>query len=159
MRWTRSETLGLGSPRCMLCHGMGLRASQEPCNCVFRAVFRLCFAQFRLSSNKAVSLAGAVLEYNPRTCKRVTYAMRNEEYAADFCLVSARALTPEQHRLFRLHFLQGFDWKVCCARLALGRGFFFHSLYRIQERLGRVFRELQPYGLFPIDEYFGGTVG
>jgi hypothetical protein len=24
--------------------------------------------------------------------------------------------------------------------------------------LGRVFRELEPYSLFPLDEYFGGTI-
>jgi hypothetical protein len=24
--------------------------------------------------------------------------------------------------------------------------------------LGRIFRELEPYSLFPLDEYFGGTM-
>ena len=39
----------------------------------------------------------------------------------------------------------------------MDRGTFFHEIYRITERLGRVFRELQPYPLFPLDEYFHGT--
>jgi hypothetical protein len=29
-------------------------------------------------------------------------------------------------------------------------------VYRIEQRLGRVYRELEPYALFPLDEYFGG---
>jgi hypothetical protein len=52
--------------------------------------------------------------------------------------------------------LLGADWKLCCRKLGMDRGNFFHELYRIQQRLGRVFRELQPYGLYPLDEYFGG---
>ena len=43
-------------------------------------------------------------------------------------------------------------------RLKLERGEFFHAVYRVQEKLGRVYRELKPYSLFPLDEYFGGTV-
>jgi hypothetical protein len=39
----------------------------------------------------------------------------------------------------------------------MDRGNFFHEVYRIEQRLGRVFRELQPYGLYPLDEYFGGA--
>jgi hypothetical protein len=38
------------------------------------------------------------------------------------------------------------------------RGDFFHEVYRIQKKLGRIYRELQPYALFPLDEYFGGSV-
>ena len=35
---------------------------------------------------------------------------------------------------------------------------FFHILYKVEQKLGRVFRELEPYSLFPLDEYFGGTM-
>ena len=38
----------------------------------------------------------------------------------------------------------------------MDRGNFFHSVYRIEQRLGRMFRELQPYLLFPLDDYFHG---
>jgi hypothetical protein len=38
------------------------------------------------------------------------------------------------------------------------RGDFFHAVYRIQRKLGRIYRELAPYALFPLDEYFGGSV-
>ena len=38
------------------------------------------------------------------------------------------------------------------------RGDFFHEVYRIQQKLGRAFRELEPFALYPLNEYFGGTV-
>lgn len=75
---------------------------------------------------------------------------------ADFCLVSKRVLEPEEYDLFRYHFLLGADWKLCCRRLKMDRGKFFHCVYRIEQKLGRAFRELEPHSLFPLDEYFGG---
>ena len=44
-------------------------------------------------------------------------------------------------------------------RLRLDRGQFFHSIYRVQETLGRVFFELEPYSLYPPREYFITRVG
>jgi hypothetical protein len=38
----------------------------------------------------------------------------------------------------------------------MDRGNFFHAVYRIEQKLGRVFRELEPYALFPVNEYFHG---
>ena len=40
--------------------------------------------------------------------------------------------------------------------MKLDRGDYFHTLYRIQRKLGKAFREIEPYSLFPVDEYFGG---
>jgi hypothetical protein len=87
-----------------------------------------------------------------------TYGRRTEEYLADFQLVSQRELDPFEQRLFRYHFLLGADWKLCCRMLNMDRGNFFHAVYRIEQKLGRVFAELEPYGLFPVDEYFGGAI-
>jgi hypothetical protein len=39
--------------------------------------------------------------------------------------------------------------------LELTRGNFFHAVYRLEQKLGRVFLELRPYSLFP-REYFSG---
>ena len=39
----------------------------------------------------------------------------------------------------------------------MDRGSFFHEVYRIEQKLGRTFRELEPFALFPLDEYFGNT--
>ena len=86
------------------------------------------------------------------------YGRKVEEYLADFCLVSRRTLTGLEYDVFRFHFLLGADWKLCCWRLKLDRGTFFHTVYRIEQKLGCAFRELEPYSLFPLDEYFGGTM-
>lgn len=75
---------------------------------------------------------------------------------ADFVLVSRRTLDEYQYKVFKYHFLLGADWNLCCQKLRLDRGTFFHEVYRIQQKLGRTFRELEPHGLFPLDEYFGG---
>jgi hypothetical protein len=75
---------------------------------------------------------------------------------ADFVLVSRRTLTEDDYRVFKYHFLLGGDWKLCCRQLRIDRGNFFHAVYRIERQLGRVFRELEPYSLFPIDQYYGG---
>ena len=40
----------------------------------------------------------------------------------------------------------------------MDRGNFFHAIYRIERTLGRAFSEIRPYPLYPLDEYFGGTV-
>ena len=98
------------------------------------------------------------LEFHRGKDRRQSYGRKTEEYMADFCLVSRRHLDDLEYRIFRFHFLLGADWKLCCRRLQMDRGTFFHAVYRIEQRLGRIFRELEPYSLYPLDEYFGGTV-
>jgi hypothetical protein len=84
--------------------------------------------------------------------------MKNEDYMADFLLVTRRTLNQRDHDIFRFHFLLGADWKMCCRRLGMDRGNFFHAVYRIQQHLGQVFSELEPYALYPLNEYFSTTV-
>jgi hypothetical protein len=85
-----------------------------------------------------------------------TWGRKDEEFIADFSLVSRRTLNEDEYRLFRYHFLLGADWKLCTRKLGIDRGNFFHSVYRIEQKLGRMFRELEPYPLFPLDDYFHG---
>lgn len=73
---------------------------------------------------------------------------------ADFVLVSKRHLDEWHYRVFNYHFLLGADWKACCRRLRLSRGNFYHAVYRIEEKLGQVFYELEPYALYPPRDYF-----
>ena len=40
----------------------------------------------------------------------------------------------------------------------IDRGTFYHCVYRVEQKLGRTFREVQPYSLYPLDEYFGGRL-
>jgi hypothetical protein len=84
---------------------------------------------------------------------RSTWALKREEYCADFELIARRVLTEVELRLFRLHFLERGDWKLCTRRLTIDRGNFFHAVYRIEQKLGRAYSELKPYALHPADDY------
>lgn len=77
---------------------------------------------------------------------------------ADFCLVSQRSLDDLEYKIFRFHHLLGADWRLCCRRLKMDRGDFFHAVYRIEKKLGKIYAELQPYPLYPLRDYFGGVV-
>jgi hypothetical protein len=78
-----------------------------------------------------------------------------EEYAADVVLAARRNLDEWEWKLFQLHMMEGREWSECCPKLGVDRGNFFHAVYRIEQRLGRVFRETKPYSLIP-SEYFAG---
>ncbi len=162
MQWTRSETLALAQQSCTHCYGLGLRPGRAgvstPCNCVFRAIFRACHARFRQCASKEKYISRVSLEANPGRQRRSVWGLKNEEFMADFCLVSKRTLDENQHKIFTNHFLLGADWKLCCRKLGMERGAFFHEVYRIEQKLGRTFRELEPFALFPLDEYFNSTI-
>ena len=160
MEWTRSETLALAMHNCTQCHGSGLRLGKtgtfSPCNCVLRSIFRICYDRFVNSMQKEKYVSRVSLEAHQGRSRPSTWGRKEEEYIADFCLVSRRNLSESEYRIFRYHFLLGADWKLCARKLRVDRGNFFHAVYRIEQKLGRVFRELAPYPLFPLDEYFYG---
>jgi hypothetical protein len=160
MFWNRSNTLGLAKASCTHCHGNGIRVvrggKEVPCQCVFRAVFRACYNRFRECAT--VSHVGTVtLDFRPGSEGRRSYSRKREEFLADFCIISRRALDELEQRIFRYHFLLGADWRLCCRQLHMDRGLFFHIVYRIQQKLGRAFAETEPYPLYPIADYFAGT--
>jgi hypothetical protein len=162
MQWSRSNALGLAKASCFSCKGLGIRVVRKDkevaCNCVLRAIFRACFNRFRLCVISAEHIGSVSLDYCPGPDGRRTYGRKREEYMADFCLVSRRYLEPTEYQLFKYHFLMGANWKLCCRRLEMDRGTFFHSVYRIEHRLGQLFASLRPYPLYPLTEYFGGLV-
>ncbi len=161
MEWTRSDTLALAQQSCIHCYGLGLRpgraGASTPCNCVFRAIFRACYARFRQCASKEKYISRVSLEANPGRQRKSVWGLKNEEFIADFCLVSRRYLDEEQYKIFKFHYLLGADWKLCCRKMNVDRGAFFHEIYRIEQKLGRTFRELEPHALFPIDQYFNST--
>lgn len=160
MDWNRSETLALAMHHCTQCHGSGLRFTRKgavgPCNCVLRAIFRVCFGRFIRCTAQERHLSRVSLEPHLGRSRPSTWGRKDEEYIADFYLVAQRCLDEFDKKLFRYHFLLGADWKLCSRKLGIERGNFFHAVYRIEQKLGRVFRELEPYPLFPLDEYFNG---
>lgn len=161
MEWTRSHTLALAPNSCAFCRGLGLqigRRGDNACSCVLRAIFRACYARFRYCITKEKYMSRVSPEYSPGKDRTIAWGRKDEEYIADFCLVSRRALEEDEHKIFRFHFLLGADWKLCCRTMKMDRGNFFHAVYRIEQKLGKVFRELKPYPLYPLDEYFNGNI-
>jgi hypothetical protein len=161
--WSRSEAVALAKESCTHCQGFGLRRNsrkgpESPCNCVLRAIFRACYGRFRYCVSKEKHMSRVRIEIVGGKDSRQTWGRKDEEFIADFCLISKRTLDEFEYKIFRFHFLLGADWKLCCRQLKIDRGTFFHAVYRIQQKLGRVFREIQPYSLYPLDEYFGGSV-
>jgi hypothetical protein len=160
MEWNRSETLALAMQGCAQCLGSGLRLARKgtlaPCNCVLRSIFRICYDRFLRCATQEKYLSRISQEPHLGRQRPTSWGRKDEEYVADFVLVARRTLTEFEHRLFRYHFLLGADWRLCSRKLGIDRGNFFHAVYRIEQKLGRVFRELEPYSLFPLDEYFHG---
>lgn len=83
------------------------------------------------------------------------------EYVADFESISLKATrTDLQRNILQLHFLSGHDYKFCHAKALkidpqLTCGQWWHELYMMQENIGFRLATVQPYRLFPLDEYFG----
>jgi predicted DNA-binding protein (UPF0251 family) len=132
---------------------------------VLRAVFRICWRSWReqMENQDALRTSSAFTKLGPGSgCRtRLSWSRPSEEYLADFQSIARRALSSAEQRLFRMHVLEGAEWPQCAPRLGLSRGNFYHSVYRIQEKLGRAFMETQPYGIFPPAAYFAvikGTV-
>ncbi|MBM3728353.1 MAG: hypothetical protein FJW40_23375 [Acidobacteria bacterium] len=158
MEWTRSDTLALAANSCSFCHGLGIRIGENekkgPCNCVFRSIFRICYNKFRACATKEKMHTRCTLERIGGRRGYIVYSRKDEEYVTDFILLAKRELSEQEYQIFNFHYILGADWRLCCKRLKMDRGAFFHFVYRIQHRLGRVMRELQPYSLFPLDRYF-----
>jgi hypothetical protein len=161
MEWNRSNTIGLASESCCYCKGDGMRDiyedKQAPCNCVFRAAFRACYDRFRESVIAGEQPGNVGWEIIGGPGGRRMYSRRHEEYAADFTLIARRTLDDSDYRIFRIYHLLGADWRIAAKYFGLDRGNFWHAIYRIEQRLGRAYCEVEPYALFPLDEYFGWT--
>ena len=159
MDWNRSDLYLVAHATCAECHGTGVRREKKgqlmPCGCASRAIFRACYKRFRdcVMRGKYRSQVSFERASGGRT-NRVTWSRKEEEYMADFTLVSRRVLDVWHYRLFRFHFLLGADWKLCSRKFGVSRGNFFHAIYRIQEQLGKAFYQLEPYALYPPRDYF-----
>lgn len=157
--WKHSVVIGLAGGKCTHCQGSGMYHAQgelATCKCVYRSIFRACFNRFRTCVASQSRTGTVTWDFGRRRGR--SFGRRAEEYMADFCIVSKRTLGEFEYKLFQLHFICGADWKLCTRILSVDRGTFFHSVYRVEQRLGRAFFELEPYALYPLDEYFAGRI-
>lgn len=160
-KWGQSEVIGIAKVSCTFCHGKGMRPSrygaEVPCACASRAAFRACWNRFRECAAARGAGRNSMEGLGSGTRARRSYGRKNEEFMADFCLVSRRVLDDLQYAIFQWHYVLGWDWRACCEGLRISRGEFFHELYRIEGRLGRAFAEVRPYALYPLADYFCGS--
>lgn len=141
---------GLGRP------ADGDEPENSPCGCVLRSIFRICYARF-LACHEEFGDAAPSIEKTRDGKRRSTYGRKSSEFIADFCLIARRTLKPDDYRVFQLRFLLGLPWKPCCEKLDLDRGNFYHAVYAVEKKLGNAFATTEPYALYPLDEYFGGS--
>jgi hypothetical protein len=166
-------TMALAMHGCTCCHGLGMVGPFKrvrPCNCVLRRIFRICLNKYlSIADNQHTVRTGAAwmqLGSCPLGAGQVTsrkssnrqrrnvWSRPHEEFLADVEILARRTLNPRELRLFQMYHLAALDWKATAPRLGFNRGEFFHAVYRTEQKLGRVFAETQPYGLYPVDGYF-----
>lgn len=152
-----NDVLALAATGCTLCNGLGTRDKLEACGCVERQVFRIVMAKVRQIATGEHLLRPVTLGALARPQGRRPTPRREESFVADIWLIACRVLSPRANQLFRFHYLLGADSKLCCQRLRMDRGAFFHEAYRVEKQLGRAFRTMKPFPLFPLDEYFSIT--
>lgn len=158
--WSRSAVLGMAKVSCVHCRGYGLvstlhkgRIEESPCPCVLREVFRQCYRRFRECVSAQGNTSGVWYGGGGGAPSgRHRYGRKREEFVADFCLLARRMLNDVDFEIFRRHYVLGAEWR----QSGVDRGTFFHSVYRIEETLGRYYAEVRPYALYPLFVYFDG---
>lgn len=120
--------------------------------------FYACFHKFKECKTQRSS-HNLNYEYvsTPHRGHHLVFGYKREEYMTDFCLISKRTLTAEEHQLFSFHFLLGADSKACCQRLKISRAKFFSTRDGIEEKLDHAFQFTAPYPLFPTERYFAAS--
>jgi hypothetical protein len=113
---------------------------------VLRHIFRICLRHLQ-------RCADDVAPYRRR--RFVSYQYPEMDFQADFILIAKRVLGEDEYRLFRERYVRGSEWQACCRVLGMDRGKFHHACYRVEAKLGRAFLETEPFGLYPIEQYFG----
>jgi len=153
--WPEEKLLMLARPACANCKGRGWAPAgdhAEVCDCVYRAVCRSCLEAYKRASWRSV----LVRSYAPhRGRAQWTWSRPLEEFRADVERLAAAALDETERTIWREYHVAGKEWREVAPRVGLERGNFYHAVYRIEKKLGRVFAELKPYPLWPWWEYTG----
>lgn len=158
--WTRADVLGLARQGCTNCQGRGwfVKTPGYACHCVTRAIFHQLMAEWHKIKN-AEHLAQFRVEQigqrGGKTVRRGGWSMKRPEFVADLEILAKRVLAPTDFRVWRLYHCYGAQYREACALLDMDKGTFFHAVYRVENQVGRAAREVRPYALFPIADYYG----
>jgi hypothetical protein len=162
MEWQKEDVLVLANGKCSVCGGTGLRTIRKrtkysantrllstlnkkreycvPCECVLRKIFHICYDHFIQTYYSA---------------RNIGWARNKEEFIADFWITTKRSLSEFEFHLFYHHFILEEDYNKCCLLFDINKGKFFNTIYSMEQKLGRIYKELRPYALYPIYEYYG----
>ena len=155
MEWTRLQTVQLASNSCQSCYGLGLKNarfdSTNPCNCVLREAFRRCLSRYKRATEAEY---GKYTRYNLIRSGELdrcffNWGYKELEYCADFLNLVRRAGLFEK-AMVKMYHLDGSDWRACCIKFRMDKGQFFHSVYRVEQKIGRLAAELRPYPLIDL---------
>lgn len=127
---------------CRTCRGTGATGQSirgRVCNCVWRRISRIVISRLHL-------MAGRGPHWNHRVWSR------DAEYSADVWLVAKRSLSEVERIIYCEYLLHQRPWRDVEPGTKLGRGEFFHSVYRTEAKIGRACLEA---GILP-HNYFAG---
>ena len=155
----RATALSLVKKGCTKCFGgvvLTYNGSKKHiCGCVYRAVTRKVLKRYHDIADNPYSFNKCQFERSINGHFVAGY--KNLEFSADVCLIAKRSLDAKDYFIFRSHMLDGNLWYNVAGKVGIDRGNFFHSVYRIEEVLGKIFLELKPYPLYPLGRYFHAT--
>jgi hypothetical protein len=159
-QWTRADVLGLARPGCTNCHGRGWFSATPgyACHCVTRSIFRQLMAEWHKvkdAEHLAQFRVEQIGQRGGKTCRRGTWSMKRPEFVADLELLVKRVLAPSDFRVWRLWHCYGADHHTMQRITGMNKGEVFHTVYRIETKVGREARQLKPYALFPVADYYG----
>jgi hypothetical protein len=149
---------------CTHCNGTGVHLtgrekSEDVCACCYRSIARAVLAHVRWLSETS----GYAIRTNMSQLGRGSHrtglrenGRKGSELCADAYLIAKRTLSVQEFDIYKRHFLLGAIWKDFPH---IERGNFFHTCYRIEQTLGKVFVTLKPYPLFPLDSYLNSDYG
>src|ERR1035438_936698 len=147
----RSEYLALSQTGCVYCCGLGQMRNnpEKTCKCVWRSIARSVLRKFKECAT-GDSLHPVELDSVRQTGRRaVGFVRKKQNYCADVYLTAKRHLSAREWDIFRFFHLQGAGWKLCGHRLGMDKVTVFRNVYRIEEKMGRVWATLAPYSLYP----------
>lgn len=155
MNWTTSKTIAMAKTGCETCNGLGLKSEGVACPCVLRAVYRACYNRFVDCQHAANHTNTVKLEFTGGHAEnRQVFGRRNEEFSADFALVSKRYLNKKEYQLFRFHVMLGASASLIARREQLPEWAVQVAIANMEAKLGAAYANLRPYALYPLDEYF-----
>ena len=85
------------------------------------------------------------------------FSRKNEEFVADFIGIARRALGPDTYefKLFSFHILLGAADSLMCRQTGLDKRAWGRLKEQIIHVVALAYRDIQPFALFPVPDYFG----